>query len=227
MVNIQKNKWKKGDTFALKIENSNFSKFNSKYIIIYNTDKESINDKNGMVVYLKICDEIPGDISKEFLDNLEFICTNLEWYENRFLPLEYNIKIEELVNERNKTTFFPDENGILYTYETLLSINEKNNTFFKNLIFLGNYELAEPKNEFKPWKAANISWFMEDDLIISNFITKVLTKYFNYNLKNSKMFEPEYAKNQRIIAQKAFEYAYKIEKERSKYLNNKINKKNR
>lgn len=218
--------WAKGETYALK-NNSDNVEYNGKYIIIYCTGKKSKNDPTGKIVYMKICESLPNKIDKEFLNNCEYICTKIDWYENRFYPLDYKKSITQIVEERSKKTYYPDENGILYIYETLLAIRPSNKDFLENLIYLGNFELDPPQKEFIPWESVNIHWIFNFELSPKTFSNNIIGQYENNNLKKSKMFDKTYSKEQRKKAKEAFEYNYEIEKKRKMFLELLKSKKNR
>lgn len=206
MVNMKAN-WTCGDTFALQISDK------AKYIIIYNVeDTQRLTRRN--IVYLKVTDYLPKEINREFLEKCEFVCTGLSWYENRFWPLDDSISVKSLVEERSKINYYPDEFGILHIYKGKMFFNIKSKEFLDSLIYLGNFKLTTPSDEFTPWSIDGLPFlsFAEDTKEkIYNIVMKL---YKMNNLRKSKMFDKEYASIQRKLAKAAWEHSYVIEKEK-------------
>ncbi len=206
MLNVKKS-WDYGDTFALQISGEN------KYIIIYNVESsQNLTRRN--IVYLKITEYLPEEINNEFLENCEFVCTGLSWFENRFWPLDNSKSIKELVEERSKIKYYPDEFGILHIYKGKMFFNKKSKKILDSLIYLGNFELTTPKDEFMPWSIDALPFLSFEEDTKEDIFNTILKLYKMNNLKESKMFNLEYASTQRKLAQDTWNYSYVIEKER-------------
>ncbi len=206
MSNERKN-WDYGDTFALQILGEN------KYIIIYNVESSQKMARRN-IVYLKITDYLPEKISREFLEKCEFICTGIDWYENRFWPLNASKSVKEIEEERSKIKYYPDEFGILHMYKGKMFFNGKSKNFLDSLIYLGNFQLTPPLDEFTPWSIDGLPFLSFEEDTKEDIYNIMLKLYKMNNLRESKMFNLEYANIQRKLAKDAWNYSYIIEKEK-------------
>lgn len=111
--------------------------------------------------------ELPS--TKEEIEKLEHVQTGFKEWEARFLPGVGGIPLYELIKERNKTKFYPDEYGYLNLYQTYI-YNKKERTKPSDWTYLGNFEInSKPQREFIPFSIDNLyyyNWeFQKKDLI--------------------------------------------------------------
>ena len=175
---------KQNDVFALKIENE--SPYKGQYIILIKHFDPEWKDSN-MLFRAKLTKNITMPKTYEEIEELEYIKTKCITYEERFLPLSGLVPNDILIKERSKTKFYPDEYNYLYQYIFQLSLLRKDD--YNNLIYLGNYELSTPKEEYYP--------FCKDavDLILYRDVIKDLLSYYEgLNQKKYLIYDPEHCK---------------------------------
>lgn len=173
---MKKNKWKKGDTFYYKIE-SEKKELNNRYLLFVKQDDIQWYDESFPLFRVLITefDKLPS--TKEEFENLEHVQTGFESWEARFLPSVGGMSYYELIKERNKTKFYPDEYGYLSLYLTYICTKKKNKP--SDWIYLGNFEInSKPLREFIPFDIYSLYSYIwesqKDDLIDC---------YWKYNLK--------------------------------------------
>lgn len=185
--------WQDGDTFALEIIDSN-SEYNGKFLILNFIKRDYHLDIKYPFFRIKIIDNIDS-ISKEKLDNFDYVITGITNVMNS------NGILDEITEENKKKT---DGYGYLYEYQINILTTNRKHTIPNKLIYLGNFKLEEPKNEYIPWTPYNISLELWEDII-----DKCISYYEMYNLKKSPLFDMK----------KAMEW-YNREKEVKEYVTN-------
>lgn len=178
--------WQVGDTFALKIEHEN-PIYNGRYLILIKGNYYWNNDNRySQTFLLKLTkdDKIPSSL--EEIDNLEFIRTAyihyIERYDSRAIGAE---SFEKMLKRCKDLKFYPDEYNYLYMYDTAYWIDNRRK--YDQLIYLGNYDIVYPDDEFPPvcftYGKAVIKF---DDLV-----KDAIKKYENFNLKKSKIYNED------------------------------------
>lgn len=178
--------WQVGDTFALKIEHEN-PIYNGRYLILIKGNYYWNNDNRySQTFLLKLTkdDKIPSSL--EEIDNLEFIRTGYIHYIERYSSRSIGAESYAMVLERCKDLkFYPDEYNYLYMYDTAYWIDNRRK--YDQLIYLGNYDITYPDDEFPPvcltYRKAIIKF---DDLV-----KDAIKKYENFNLKKSKIYNED------------------------------------
>jgi len=166
-------KWNDGDTFAIKITNCQDKSYNGKYLILNHIKRDYHLDLKYPFFRIKIVDNIEN-ISKEKLDNMEYVITAV-------VNIINSSAILDDILEKNKK--LADSYGYLYQYQIIILTNRK----YKipdDLIYLGNYQLKEPKKEYIPWTPHNIPLELWSD-----FIDNCVSYYKYYNLRESQLFD--------------------------------------
>lgn len=184
--NKQYKKWVKGDTFALKIKDNR--DYKDKYLLFIKYDNPSWDiDKNVFSFRAKITNDNYLPSNKEQIDNLEYIQTSHTFYCKRFFPFSGLISNEELIKERSKVKFYPDENGYLDIYIFNICFQRKNLFYLDDFIYLGNFDLLEPNHEYVPFHKYNRTEFN----FLSTLEERLLKCYEDYNLKKSPIYSKE------------------------------------
>lgn len=179
---MKKTVWKKGDTFYYKIESEKLE-LNNRYLLFIKQDDKQWYNKSIPLFRVLITDYNKLPNTKEEIEKLEHVQTGFKEWETRFLPGVGGIPLYELIKERNKTKFYPDEYGYLNLYQTYI-YTKKERTKPIDWTYLGNFEIdSKPQREFIPFSIDNLyyyTWeFQKKDLIEC---------YWNYNLKNSIVY---------------------------------------
>ena len=191
MIKTKKNpnKWEIGDAFYYQINNYN-EELDGKYIIFIKSDTCC-----GVPLFrIKVTPNSELPQTQTELENLKYARVGTRIWEKRFFPLKGNVSIEELINERNNTKFFPDENGILYIYQ--VSIRIKNSRSIpKDWNYLGNFDLSIPSDEYIPFQKLDIWGFIWD-----YGKDHLFHRYLRYNSKSKDYID--LAKKQREQEQK-------------------------
>lgn len=166
-------KLENGDTFYYQI--NNYSKeLDGKYMIFI-----AAGDCTTQPMFrVKVTNSNKLPQTQTELEMLKYARIGIRIWEKRFFPLSAKCSIIELIKERSKTKFFPDENGILYLYQVGISgttarsvPNEWN--------YLGKFKLTVPFDEYIPFQKLDIWGFKWD------YGKKALIdKYLRYNSKN-------------------------------------------
>lgn len=170
-------KWDDGDTFAIKITNCQDKSYNGKYLILNHIKRDYHLDLKYPFFRIKIIDNIEN-ISKEKLDNIEYVITDV-------VNVINSSAILDDILEKNKK--MADNYGYLYQYQIEILTNRKYK-IPNDLIYLGNYKLNEPEKEYIPWTPCNIHLELWSD-----FIDNCVNYYEEYNLRKSPLFNEEMA----------------------------------
>ncbi|MGN1371987.1 MAG: hypothetical protein ACI4XM_06930 [Candidatus Coprovivens sp.] len=187
-------KMNNGDTYALKIifENKNYD---GKYLIINKIDEKKVeNGDYHDVVRIKIANFLPEQINEETINALEYVKPFFFWYEewSSFISPE---KVKELEKYMNKFKMI-----FIYTIELVELSPRKTKDFCEELIYLGNFDLIPPENEFIPENYLNI---LRGFLSKERFINSMITSYEAFNLKKSPAFDYEFSAKQNFIHRNA------------------------
>ena len=160
------------DVFALKVEKTIYKE---QFLILI----KHVNPKwnNNMLFRAKITKNKVLPKSFEELEELEYIKITCVPYEERFLPLSGIMQDDILIKERSKTKFYPDEYNYLYKYIFHIELGKKDS--YNNLIYLGNYSLSEPMQEYYPFSNKAI-----DYILYKNLTESLLKSYDGLNKKN-------------------------------------------
>lgn len=174
--------WIDGDTFALKIENSEYPEYNGKYIILINTTIKKDGwkmSRTKKVFRAKLTqnNEIPK--TKEEIEFLKYIKTGWCGYlsENYKFPKETQL-------------LQPDEYHMIYKY--VFIIHSSRYKIPEELIYLGNYDIKVPENEYIPKSQHEGSFPFDWKNIFDETIQeKLIVKYKGINLKEYPIFSEE------------------------------------
>lgn len=184
------NKWKNGDTFALKIDikDCKYEEYGIKYLIINNI---GINNEGNNLVRIKTSESIDLKNPLKDLNKLEYIKTSFFWYEDG--PYYIN------KNKINNLKFYANEYNMIFLniIELAHFSKEKTKEFQKSLIYLGNYNLTPPENEFFPEYLDHID---REFLILDRFQENMINSYEWFNKKKSEAFNTDFARKQNEIA---------------------------
>jgi hypothetical protein len=175
--------WKENDIFAILIKNSNYPKYNGKYLILINKEillQGWVHPKNVKLFHAKIVDKIPTDLKE--LEAKEYIktssCTYLsESFRN---PL---IKIEK--------------DKFNYIYTNLFEIKFSSRKIPEEMIYLGNYNLSVPQDEYIP-----NTRFWGTPYYEYEHLTNLVDLYHELNLRESHIFQE---KSRKEIIEKELE----------------------
>lgn len=215
MVQIKEDKsklknWEIGDTFAIKIENTD-TEYDGQYIILIKCEKEehvkicprTINEP---YFYVKITNNftIPKNITE--LNELEFIKIDFITWNWRFFPLNGIETLSEAKKRIKKTKLFPDEYKYLYSY--IIQIWIKRGTKH-NFQYLGNYNIKLPKEFIN--STPRFTLYQDNE----TFIKELLNLYNDYNLRKGYPYTEEGIKT----IQKNDDLQFKILQNEEKYIN--------
>lgn len=176
--------WKKGDTFALKIKNQD-NKYGIKYLIFNLVEFDFFKEekgKNDILFRVKILKEENISTSYEGLEKLEYIKTMF------FSKHEACALLEEKPDYMN---IIPDEYDLIYAYQICVYTTNRKCKIPENLIYIGNYNLTAPVDEYIPWTMHNLPYKYWDELVET-----LLEKYILLNKREGVIFD----------SQKALEY---------------------
>lgn len=199
------NELKNGDVFAFEIKKPQYKALKNKAILLIYTKIPNWNiQKNEYVFRAKITSKNILQLTEEEIEKMEYIQTYYIMPEERFLPfsgIQDNIK---RIKEEMKRPIFPDKYGLLNIFTFILYTNK---SFFQNIQFLGNFKLSEPTAEFIP--------FHENSSVPSiyyKFLEERLQQYYyDYNLKNSDMYNSKYTKICKHNRKERFNIAMELE----------------
>ena len=134
--------WEENDVFAWKIncENPKYEKYNGKYMLFIYT-KKTYNDSK--IFRIKITEDNKLPTTYDEINNLEYKLIDISgWVSLRV----HKLRTEQLIEEYNNPTFFPDEYGDFYNYFfQIIDLTQKK--VKENWIYIGNYNIDKPKNE--------------------------------------------------------------------------------
>ncbi len=176
--------WKLGDVFAYQLE-SDLAKEKGlfgRYFLVQKVDESVWYPEHIVpIVYVKITKDsnLPSNI--EEYNQLEYVQTWFEKYEDRFCPVDMSRPKEDIA-EKSKINYQVDEYGFLPEYRAIL-LNTSKKVIPSKLIYLGNFMgVTPPKKEFIPHSKHNIisvSWKKFDE----TFETKMIKQYCGHNLR--------------------------------------------
>ena len=172
------NKLAIGDTFYYQINNYS-EELDGKYMIFiavgYCTTQPMFR--------VKVTNSNKLPQTQTELEILKYARIGIRIWEKRFFPLSGKCSIKELIRERSKIKFFPDENGILYLYQVGIS-GKTTRSVPNEWNYLGKFELTVPFDEYIPFQKFDIWGFKWD------YGKKALIdKYLRYNSKNKDYIE--------------------------------------
>lgn len=177
--------WEEGDIFALKINSEKYPEYNNKYIILIH----SIISKDGWAMprttnsfRAKITKNTQLPTTKKEIEDLEYIKTYAKGY--NIVKNKYPKDIENIN---------ADKYHFIYTY--LLVINSSKFQVPKELIYLGNFGIQNPNNEYIPNSRHDGVLFSFWNEKYSKITEKLLNCYNWYNLKQAKIFSKEFQEN--------------------------------
>lgn len=209
-----KKKWNIGDIFALEIKNCNDKEYNGKFLIFNKIGTTARNRSDTNVVRVKLADNIHENMTKSEIDSFEYI--NISFF--MIEEWTHYISSEELPLLKKHINDF---NMVLLNVLELVFPKRNLSSLLSDFIYIGNFELDPPNNEFIPANCENISYLYLGINDISNY---VIERYKSFNLKESPVFTSEYsdylneiARGDRIITERALRTYSEIE-------NNKISK---
>ena len=198
--------WEEGDIFALKIKSEKYPEYNNRYIILIHCPikKEGWQTKSRTIntFRAKITENSVLPSTKEEIEKLEYIKTSTYRY----------------ILERNR---FPDDTEYLtpdeyHIYTYLLRIKALKYKIPKNLLYQGNFDVIEPKNEYIPSSQHNGILFSFWKGKYSNVIDYLLDCYEWYNLKKAIFFDKKLQKKYQEQEQKDiqfFKYLKKLQED--------------
>ena len=175
---LDKNKyknWEKGDIFALEIKKCNHQEYIGKFLLLIYLGDEGY--KNLPSFRVKITENIPK--TKNEVETLEYIKTIFT-----VLEKAYPVGVEVPKN----VELFPDEYGYLHTYKLCIYTTSFKHKIRNDLIYIGNFDLSLPSNEYNPWIYYNIPMCFWKD--VENF---VIESYIKYNLRDPEIYNFECA----------------------------------
>ena len=183
--------WIDGDTFAVKIENTN-TEYDGRYIIL---NKYSMPKGNPKINYFRAMITLNEDYpSLDQINNLEYIKIIYRTFYERYYPLSGGETFAECVMRKSHLKFYPDEYNYLYSYT--IEFDVKGNKDVQKMKYIGNKIIDAPYDEY----------FINGDEIKSQYIPsndliqKLIKAYEGYNKKKSIIYDP---KQQKIIDRKA------------------------
>jgi len=149
MVQVDKSKlknWEIGDTFAIKIENTN-TEYDGQYFILIKCEKEEhlrhcSRETNQPYFYVKITTNgcIPQNI--EEINDLEFVKITFQLWNRRFYPFRGMETYREARWRQRHIKFYPDEYKYLFSYIIQIWIKRGIKHEFQ---YIGNYDIKLPK----------------------------------------------------------------------------------
>ena len=178
--------WQIGDTFALKINHPN-QIYDGNYLIIIKGDYEWNYDfPIFQTCLLKITKDKTLPKTLDEINNLEFIKTGFVHYIERYSSRSIGMETYAMVVERCKDLkFYPDEYNYLYMYDLTLMADCRKN--YDNFIYLGNFDIKYPEDEFPPVCITYRKSIVE----IEDVVNDAINRYEDYNLRKSKIYNEE------------------------------------
>ncbi len=197
-----------GDTFLLKIENSEDKKLNGRYfVIIYTIIPFWEKLANCFSCRIKITKDKNKPQTKEEIDGMEYVKVAGIMPFERFSFYGSTESIEIVMKEQSKVPFVVNDHGIIDTYVYEIFMGRK--SLFKTLEYIGNFNIAKPKDEFIPFHRAIKGC---DAAYIKYLEEKLLRSYRLYNLKQSAIYDSQKSEEVKERLYKYFLMNYNIHK---------------
>ena len=177
--------WEDGDVFALKIESEECPEYNNRYIIFIHCiiQKEEWKMSRTIKTFkAKITKDNKLPTTKEEIENLEYIKTGF-----------YKYKLEKIKFRKDVKNLIPDKYHFIYSY--LFQVKPFKYKIPENLIFLGNFQITPPINEYIPNSPYNRILFTFWKHKYGNVIDDLLKFYEAYNLQKVEIYCKEYQDN--------------------------------
>ncbi len=174
--------WKENDVFALKIESTEYPKYNRKYLILIHCiiEKEDWKlSRTTNTFRVKITKDKKIPQTKEEIDKLEYIKTSY----NGFFK-------EKMLFPNDTIDLKPDEYLMIYKY--VFEVKSLKYKTPKELIYIGNFEIDLPQNEFIPYSQHYGILFCLWKSKYSTIINDLLKHYEELNLKKSEIYDKEF-----------------------------------
>lgn len=179
-------KWVQGDTFAIRIKNN--EEYKDRYLILIKYENPEWDISTNVFSFrAKITKDNVLPKTKEEINALEYIQTRITLFRDRFLPYSGLIPFEELIRERSKVKFYPDENGYLNVYIFSIYFQRKYKEILEEFIYMGNFDLESPYHEYIPFDKHNCAGFYLLDILE----TRLINNYEDYNLKKSISYDED------------------------------------
>lgn len=174
---LELKKWKSGDVFALKISSSKYPDYNGRYLIFIkcDIDKEDWLTRSRTIKYFRIKitskKELPS--SAEEIDNLEYV---------KVFACDYDL--EKFKYPDDVVDLKIDKFNSIYIY--LMKLWAFKYVIPEDLIYIGNFEITPPENEYIPYYRTHcVPLRIWDD---GKELTDVILKqYEDYNLEKAEI----------------------------------------
>lgn len=186
--------WEIGDTFAVKIENTN-TEYDGQYLILIKCEKEEHlkhcpRRTNKPYFYVKLTTNgyIPQNIDE--INSLEFVKIISHLWNRRFYPFIGMETYKEAKARQKYIKFYPDEYKYLFSYVVQVWIKRGTKHKFQ---YIGNYDIKLPK-EF----ICNTPPFViyeNNEKLVEN----LLKRYSDYNLRKGFLYTEEGIKHMKKL----------------------------
>lgn len=200
--------WEEGDVFALRINSEEHKEYNGKYIILIHT---IINKDNWKMTRTtnsfraKITKDSILPKTKEELEKLEYIKASRNGY-----------LLEKTRFPKETKNLYPDKYHLIYKY--LFVIKSFKYKVPEDLIYIGNFNLEPPQNEYIPYSQHHGVLYSFWNEKYSKIVEKLLNSYEWLNLKKAKTFTEQGQKEFLEYEQKEIEFFIRDKKETTKLL---------
>lgn len=206
----KKKNWIDGDTFAVKIENHS-KEYDGRYIIlIKNSYEKDGEDSSTLNFRAKITKSNILPKNEQELNELEYIKTRKMPSIERLLPATGRHTLKEAMEKvDSENTFYEDEYGYLTEY--IVRLYMKRGIGYSNFIYLGNYNILPPKDEYFTDSEAwfyHLEYLSDAQSVRIYYINRLLDDYENNNLKKGYRFTKEGRKSILKTAQEHVEMLY-------------------
>lgn len=197
--------WVEGDTFAVKIDCPK-SKYNGRYLIlIYHLYVKNL-PMDSETFRVKITKDKKIPTTKEEIEKLEYIKTNVMPYEARLLPRIVGYTLDQAIEEDKENTYYLDEFGYLSSYRLLLFVGKKRRiTQFE---YIGNFDITPPKDEWFDNSLSGYSNLERNNVEYINYIDDLVRYYEDYNLRKSKIYTEKVSKKFHELYDETVKSAY-------------------
>lgn len=136
--------WQNGDTFAIKVKDKD-NKYGIKYWVLNLVEFDYFKEeqrKCDILFRVKALKDDNIKTSYEDIESLEYVKTMLFSKHNAY---------EVLGDKPDYIKVVPDEYDFIYTYQVNLYTTNRKHKVPDDLIYLGNYQLTPPVDEYIPW----------------------------------------------------------------------------